>query len=286
MEELRADAVVHPDSAADVLHVGADFLTQIGHLVDEGDLGREEGIGGVLDQLRTAPADEQDRRFVQKQRPVDLAHGLASEIVLGADDDPVGALEVADRRAFAQEFGVRDDRDLMPAAALGDDPLDFVAGADRHGRFGDDDRIVLERFAHFARHGMDERQVGMPVTAPTRRAYGDEDCTSAGDALGQVRGERQAAGLDVGLDQRIEPGLVDRHHAFMQPVDLRLVLVDADNIMPEIGETGARNKADIARPNHCDFHRLNPKITVPRLLSWTVRRCKSDWETSPMPGHL
>ena len=51
MQELPADAAVEADAAGDVLHVGADRLAEIGHLVDEGDLGREEGVGGVLDQL-------------------------------------------------------------------------------------------------------------------------------------------------------------------------------------------------------------------------------------------
>ena len=62
MQELRADAIVEPDAARDLLHVGADFLAQIGDLVDEGDLGREEGVGGIFDQLGGAPVGEQDRR--------------------------------------------------------------------------------------------------------------------------------------------------------------------------------------------------------------------------------
>src|SRR3546814_15407575 len=62
--------------------------------------GREEGVGGILDQFGRTPRGEQDRRFVEEQRAVDLAHDLAAEIVLGADDDAVRAFEVADRSAF------------------------------------------------------------------------------------------------------------------------------------------------------------------------------------------
>ena len=40
-----------PDAAGDVMDVGADLLAEIGHLVDEGDLGGEEGVGRVFDQL-------------------------------------------------------------------------------------------------------------------------------------------------------------------------------------------------------------------------------------------
>ena len=119
MQELGADAVVHPDAAAHVLHIGADLLAQIGHLVDEGDLGREEGVGGVFDQLAGAPRGEQDRAFVEEQRAIDLAHHLAPIFVLGADDDAVGPLEVADRRAFAQEFGVGDHGKALGGAMGG-----------------------------------------------------------------------------------------------------------------------------------------------------------------------
>ena len=63
VQEFRADAVVEADAARDVLDVGADLLAQVGDLVDEGDLGREEGVGGVLDQLGGAPVGEQDRRL-------------------------------------------------------------------------------------------------------------------------------------------------------------------------------------------------------------------------------
>ena len=51
MEELGADAVVEADAARHLLHVGADGFAEIGDLVDEGDLHREEGVGGIFDQF-------------------------------------------------------------------------------------------------------------------------------------------------------------------------------------------------------------------------------------------
>jgi hypothetical protein len=35
----------------DLLDIGADLLAQVGDLVDEGDLHREEGVAGIFDQL-------------------------------------------------------------------------------------------------------------------------------------------------------------------------------------------------------------------------------------------
>ena len=54
VEELRADAVVEADAVRHLLHVGAGLLAQVGDLVDEGDLGGQEGVGGILDELGAA----------------------------------------------------------------------------------------------------------------------------------------------------------------------------------------------------------------------------------------
>jgi hypothetical protein len=51
VQELGADALVEADAARDLLHVRADGFAEIGHLVDEGDLHGEEGVGRVFDQL-------------------------------------------------------------------------------------------------------------------------------------------------------------------------------------------------------------------------------------------
>ena len=110
MEELGPDAIVEADAARNVLDVGVDRFAQVRDLVDEADLDREEGIGGIFDELGGAPPGEQDRRLVEEQRAIDFPQHLARMIVFGSDDDPVGSLEVADRRAFAQEFGVGGDR--------------------------------------------------------------------------------------------------------------------------------------------------------------------------------
>ena len=107
-----ADAAVEADPAGHRLDVGADLLAQIGHLVDEGDLGREKGVGRVLDQLGALAGGEQHRRLVEEQRPVDLAHHFTGARAFDADDDAVGAHEIADRGALAQELGIGGDVEI------------------------------------------------------------------------------------------------------------------------------------------------------------------------------
>ena len=121
VKELAADALVEADAARHVLHVGADLLAQIGDLVDEGDLRRQKGVGGVFDQFRGAPVGEMHRRLVEVQRPVEFRHHLARALVFRADHHAVGALEILDRRAFAQEFRIGDDGEFGVGPDFADD---------------------------------------------------------------------------------------------------------------------------------------------------------------------
>ena len=68
----------------------------------------------------------------------------------------------------------------------------------------------------------------------------------------------QPPGLHVGGDQFVEARLVDRHLAALQRLDLGRVLIDADDVVAEIGKAGARNEADIARADHCNAHLVFP----------------------------
>ncbi len=256
MEEFSADAPVQADAARHVLHIAADLLAQIGHLVDEGDLGGEEGVGGVFDQLGAFAAGEQDRRLVQIERAVDLPHHLPRPVAVAADDDAVGPPEILDRRSLAQEFGVRGHVELRLGIAVADDLLDLAAGADRHGRFGHHHGVAVERRGDLARRRIDIGEVGMAVAAAAGRAHRDEDGVGAGDRGTDIGLEFQPSGPDIGLDHLVEAGLVDRDLAAAQGSDLVGHLVDADHVMAEFRETGARNQADIPRADHCDAHNL------------------------------
>ena len=63
-------------------------------------------------------------------------------------------------------------------------------------------------------------------------------------------------GLHVGGDQIVEARLVDRHLAALQRRDLAGVLVDAGDVMAEIGKAGPGNEADIAGADHRDAHEV------------------------------
>ena len=189
MEELAADAPVEADAARDVVDVRADMLAEIGHLVDEGDLHREEGVGGVFDELGGLERGDENRGLDQVEGAVEAAEHVAGTLGLGADDDPVGAHEIGDRIAFAQEFRVGGDLEPEVAAELPEHRLDLAAGADRHRGLGDDHRVVGQRARDLLDRLEDIREVRMPVAAPRRRADGDEDGLGALERGGEIGAE-------------------------------------------------------------------------------------------------
>src|SRR5690606_12297277 len=74
---------------------------------------------------------------------IDAPHDVDGVVVVGPDEDAVGAHEVFDGRAFFQELGVGHDAEGKVAAALGQHAghglADLVGGAHGHGRLVDHD---------------------------------------------------------------------------------------------------------------------------------------------------
>ena len=163
-------------------------------------------------------------------------------------------LEIADRGALAQEFRIGDDDEIGVGPRLADDPLDLVAGADRHRRFGDDHREPVHRARDLARGGIDIGEVRMAVAAPRGRADRDEHRVRVLDRRRDVLAEEQALLADVVRDDVLEPRLEDRNLPALQRLDLARVLVDAGHDMAEIGKARPGNQADIAATNHRKPH--------------------------------
>ena len=197
----------------DLLDIGADGVAQIGNLVDEADLDGKKGVGGVFDQFGRAPVGHHHRRLVEIKRAIEFAQGRDRALGMGADDDAVGALEIADGRALAQEFRIGGDVEIGFGIGPGNDRLDLVASADRHGRFGDDDRVAVDEAGDLLGRGIDIGEISVAVAAPRRRADGDEDDIGVADRLGGIGGEGEPAFAHIGLDQVLQPGFVDRHGA-------------------------------------------------------------------------
>jgi hypothetical protein len=51
-----------------------------------------------------------------------------------------------------------------------------------------------------------------------------------------------------------QKALVNRHFAASERGDFFLVIIDEDNLVPEIGETNSSHQANISGTNYCDAH--------------------------------
>ena len=61
MQEFAADAIVETDPTRDLLDVGAGLFAEIGDFINERDLSREESVGCVFYQLRSAASCVENR---------------------------------------------------------------------------------------------------------------------------------------------------------------------------------------------------------------------------------
>src|SRR5690606_2357211 len=97
-------------------------------------------------------------------------------------------------------------------------------------------------------------EVGMAVALAGGSADGDEDDIGLGNRTGQVGGEAQPAGRRIPGDDLVEAGLVDRHLAAVEILDLLLDLVDAGDRVAELGKTCPGDEADISGSDNCYAH--------------------------------
>ena len=97
-----------------------------------------------------------------------------------------------------------------------------------------------------ARGLIDIGEIGVAVAAPGRRSDGDEDGLRLAHALGEIGREGEPFLAHVVGDEIGEPRLENRHLAGLQRLDFLDVGVDADDIMPEVGEARAGHQPDIS----------------------------------------
>ena len=107
MQEFRADASIGSDRSRHLLNVRPDRLAQIGDLVDEGYLHRQECIRGIFGEFCRLGTNKDDRRIAQREGLIKAPHNFA-------------AAPVYDRRSFEKKQDLRTRRESALAAdALG-----------------------------------------------------------------------------------------------------------------------------------------------------------------------
>ncbi len=197
------------------------------------------------------------RSWLRGERLIQGAHELGGPRIVGPDDDAVGLHEILDRRAFLEEFGVRYDVKLNVCAATGKRRRDFltdlVGRANGHRRLGDDDAISVQMRGDRPRCAEYIAKIGRAVLV-RRSSYRNELKKTVFNALHGVGGEFDSTGFGVALDQRIQAGLVNGDLTPVQALDLACVNVYTNDMVACIGQTGARDEADVARAENGYTH--------------------------------
>src|SRR5260370_3708263 len=93
-----------PDAAGDSLHIRADFLGQVGNLIDERDLCGEKRVRSIFDELSGAAAGVQNGRLIEVEWPVDFRKESARTGLVSAGDNTVRRVEVLAPSSFPREF--------------------------------------------------------------------------------------------------------------------------------------------------------------------------------------
>ena len=135
------------------------------------------------------------------------------------------------------------------AQFLGDPGGHPAARAHGHGALVHDHPVTVHRARHAPGRGLDVLEVRAPVVRGWS-AHGDEDDLAGAHGQGEVGREGEPSRLDVARHHVVQARLEYRDAAAQEGLDLALVVVDADNRVPEIREAGPAHEADIARPYH------------------------------------
>ncbi len=135
----------------------------------------------------------------------------------------------------------------------GDDLADELAGTDGHGGLVHDDLVAVHGATDLGRDRLDLREIGLAAVFRWR-ADGDEDHVRLTDAGGEVRREGEPAIVGVPDHHLLEARLVDGHPAGLERLDLRAVVVHADDVIAQIGEHRTRDQADVSSADDADVH--------------------------------
>ena len=205
----------------------------------------------MLDEFGGVDVGDDNRRV---ERLVNFLHRGDGPLRADADDDAVGLHQIADGKTFAEKFRIADDIKFHLRLAIALDGFrNLFAGLDGDGALVHDDFVTGHGGGDVARDVLDEAQVHRTVRL-RRRGHGDENHVGFLDALGGAVGEFKPPGGGVFLDEFIEAGFVNRDAAGLEQFDLRRVVVHANDLMADLGETGSRDQADVARSDDRQLH--------------------------------
>ena len=237
--------------------VRAHALGDVGELVHETDLGGEHGVRRVLGELRGADVHHDEPVVIADKGFIQRAHELRGTRIVSADHHAIGLHEVRNRRALLEELRIGHhvelDLGLAPGERLHQFRTYLIGRAYGYGGFRDDDAIAVQVRPDGACHRENVAQVGGAVLSGWR-THGDELEQAVVNPPHRIRGELDAPGFRVALDERVQSRLVDGDLTALQALDLGGVHVHADHVITGICQTRAGHQTHVARAENGHAH--------------------------------
>ena len=251
MEELGADTLIKAHSLGDILYVSPCLLAQGRNLIYKRNLGGQEGVAGILDQLGSLQIGNDHRSLKQIKGTVQLLQHSLCLFALHSYHHPVWPHEVAYGRTFPQELRVGSYIKIGIRIGLAYNLGHFPGCPHRHSTFINNHSISFKMGCNLLCRGIDIGKVSMTVPPPGRGSHCNEYSIGLLHCRSIVQRKGKAAGPDIPQHQVIKPRLVDRNLPGKQRINPLRTLIYTGDIPAELCKAGAGNKSHIS----CSYDR-------------------------------
>ena len=112
----------------------------------------------------------------------------------------------------------------------------------------------LQNPGDLAGHALDVGEVHAAIGLRRSRHRDEDDLRVIEPVFDGIR-EAQPLGRDVAMHEILKPRLIDRDLPRLEHIHLALVIIDTNDVVPDLGKTSARNKADIAGTDDAEIHK-------------------------------
>src|ERR1019366_918422 len=246
-QKLPAYARIGTNTFPYLVHVSPYRFTNSSHRIDEADIHRQEGVGGVLDEFGALGVSHKKGRrgldhFVREQgisppivasveqRLINKAQTFRTGVVIRTNYDAIRIEEIGDRRALPQELRIGGNVEQAGGSAVEQHDLAHpFAGVHRHGTLANDDFVLLDGRRNFARDRFNVGKIGLTIDVGGS-ADCDKDRLSFADRVSECIGELEP-GTTVALEQLRHVLLVNRAFASLQSFILHGIVIDQDDIV-------------------------------------------------------
>ena len=254
-KEALANTAVRANTLAHIIYIGSQPLTEICNLIHKRNFSCQKGISSIFGELSRALFHENDRIALPHKRVVERFHYFARPGRRGAHHYPLGLHEIFHRYTFTQKLGIRHHIELGLCARC-NARLHFFGRADRHCALVYYYGIILQQRAQVMGHFENVFQIGRTIFA-LGRGQCQENHFGSFNALSQIRGEKEAALLDVTLKQKLKPGFINRDLSALQLPDFFRIDINTGDRVSRFGKTRTGHKPDIPGSDYSNLHFKN-----------------------------